>query len=194
MHRTSSTLENNSFVKLQQNFSVYAGGHSIKVRFGNGKGHSEKWSAWSNGQFFFLQSPYLWYTTCIMGKTLPVLSGLRAGSPCNERPLAPAQVDTYLGRNTSLRGCDPHTCIPMSKASDSLDILDPELTSVISLSDSDYTSLNVSIHPGALLSENNPFCLFQDPGKRWPITTSLPSWCFLLVVLEQTKQIRFPQL
>jgi hypothetical protein len=53
----------------------------------------------------------------------------------------------------------------MSMASDSLDILDPQLTSVISLSDSDYTSQNVSIHPGALLSENNPFCPFQDPGK-----------------------------
>jgi hypothetical protein len=151
--------------------------------------------------FFFFQSPYLflclfflWYTTSIMGKTLPVLSGPRTGRSCNKRPSAPAQVDAYLGRNTSLRGCDPHTCIPMSKASDSLDILDPQLTSVISLSDSDYTSLNVSIHPGALLSENNPFCLFQDPGKIWSITLSLPSWCFLLVVLEQTKQIRFPQL
>jgi len=70
-----------------------------------------------------------------------------------------------FGTNTSLPGCDPHTYIPMSKASDSLDILDPGLTSVISLSDSDYTSPNVSIHPGTLPSEHNPFCLFQDPGK-----------------------------
>jgi hypothetical protein len=151
--------------------------------------------------FFSFQSPYLflcsfflWYTTSVMGKILPVLSDLRAGSSCNKRPSAPAQVDTYIGRNTSLQGCDPHTYIPMFKASDSLDILDPQLTSVISLSDSDYTSPNVSIHPGALPSEYNPFCLFQDPGKIWPITLSLPSWCFLLVDLEQTKQIRVPQL